>query len=454
MMRSRSLCTWANWKWLLVGLVLAGCDSNSSKSSGPGRDADVEPGVDAAVLDGGAADDNSHDQAVTRRDASASNVTPTTRDAASAGHSEGDGAPTEPGQTTEVDASTADPDVGGTAGSDGGSSQGNTGPDNAKAVPEGTLLYVYRQTPDNDLLVALDLETGDEVVITDLKGDGSSGWQIEGFALSPDRRRITLASLYAPTQDDVETGLATRAIWTLAADGSDFQRLTPTFPNDSQGREGFQYSVDYPEWTADGSQVVYNFGTYWWEGTDLEGGTFPWIVDANGASLPTNFTTSAPCTVIHPARNPVSGDFLFIHSVCVPGQGEGDGLYLYPADGSSSPQKLVASTHAEGGVDVMLRKAAWFPDASGFLFMGGTAETDWRASLLIYDVQDGAIYSLVSPPANASVYGATMNADASQVVYCVRDDDGNEDLRLIDLSAASPTDIAITTDGKSCDPSF
>lgn len=454
MMRSRLLLARADWKWLLVGFGLAGCSPKSSASSDGPRDAHEAGAANDA---GGASNDNSRDETATKRDASAATTTSTPGDAANGLHSDGDAgveATTDPEQSSEADASAPNSDVGPADRDAGALSPGNTDPDDSKVIPEGVLLYVYHQTPDNDLLVAHELETGDEVVITDLKGDGSSGWPIEGFALSPDRRRIALASLYDPTAEDVATGLATRAIWTLALEGSDFQRLTPTFPNDSQGRQGFQYSVDYPAWTADGSQVVYNFGTYWWEGTNLEGGTFPWIVDADGGSLPTTFTTSAPCTVIHPARNPVTGDFLFIHSVCVPGQGSGDGLYLYPATGSSSPQQLVASTHVEGGVDVFLRTAAWLPDGSAFLFMGGTAETNWRAGLLLYDLQDGAVYSLAAPPENASVYGATVNADATKIVYCVRDDDGKEDLRVIDLSAASPTDTALTTDGKSCDPSF
>jgi hypothetical protein len=418
-------------KWLLTALVLAGCASESPDASGSSADAGGESpneASDASVP--GHSEPNDEEEA--RRDAGAGPSDDGAADAGTVGHSSEDAG---------AAASSEPPD-------------GNTGTDSSPAIPEGVLLYVYHQTADNDLLLARDLESGDEVLITDLTGDGSSGWNIEGFSVSPDRRRIALASLYGPTDEDVATGLATRAIWTLAANGTDFERLTPTFPNDSQGRTGFQYSVDYPEWTADGSQVLYNFGTYWWEGTTLEGGTFPWMVAADGSSLPTTFTLSAPCTVIHPSRNPITGDFLFIHSVCVPGQGDGDGIYLYPAAGSDSPQQLVASTRVEGGVDVYLGKPAWLPDGSGFLFMGGTADTDWEVGLLIYDVQEGTIAPLVPAPANATISSVAMSPDASKIVYCVRDDEGNEDLHLIDLGLESPTDVAITTDGKSCDPAF
>lgn len=48
-----------------------------------------------------------------------------------------------------------------------------------------------------------------------------------------------------------------------------------------------------------------------------------------------------------------------------------------------------------------------------------------------------------------------ISPDGSKIVYCLRDSATNkEDLHLIDVSAAKATDVAITNDGKSCDPSF
>lgn len=326
------------------------------------------------------------------------------------------------------------------------------------ALPKGTLLYVRTKKSGNsrvDALIARDLSKNTERVVTDLTGDGSSGWAIGGYSLSPDRRRIAIASLYGPTSADTATGLATRAIWTLAVDGSDFRRLTPTFPKDSQGRSNFQYEVGNPEWSADGARVLYDFGEYWWEGTTLKGGSFPWIVSAAGGKAPAPFPTSSDCSVIYPSRNPVTGEFVFIHSVCVPGQGEGDGLYLYPAAGSARPQKLIASAHVDGNVSVFLREVSWFADGSGFLFIGGVTETDWRPSLLLFEKATNKIAMLAAAPAGSVVYGAALAPDASKVVYCLRRDDTSAtDLHLIDLTASSLTDVAITTDGRSCDPSF
>jgi Tol biopolymer transport system component len=342
---------------------------------------------------------------------------------------------------------------GGTAGNEGGAGARPIGGD-ASPLPTGTLLYIRHETKDQDLLVALDLNSGDEQVVTDLTGDGSTGWDIDSFSLSPDRRRVALSSLYGPTKADTATGLATRAIWTLGVDGTAFRRLTPTFPKDAQGRQGFQYDVGDPEWTADGERVVYDFGEYWWEGTNLRGGSFPWIVAASGKQLPTTFTTEANCSVLYPSRNPVTGDFLFIHSVCVPGQGEGDGLYLYPAAGGTSPQKLVDSGRAEGAIDVFLAKVSWLADGSGFLFIGGTSQTDWSPSLLAYDATSGDVSLIVPAPAGAGIWDVAISPDSTKIAYCVHEDEGLENLHLIDLSDATPTDTPLTTDGKSCTPVF
>lgn len=349
---------------------------------------------------------------------------------------------------------------GGTSGTPGGTSgtPGGTAGD-GPVLPEGTLLYQRFRRADNrhdDSLIARDLATGDERVVTDLTGDGSDGWDIWGYSLSPDRRRIALASLYGPTAEDNETGLATRRIWTLAVDGTDFRRLTPTFPNDSEGRSSYAHEIGSPEWSSDGSFVVFNWGTYWYEGTTLKGGSFPWTVSAAGDAPPSSFPTPTDCgQVIYPSRNPVTGDFLFVRQICIPGQGEGAGVYLYPATGSTTPTKIVGSAHVDGSIDVFSAKPAWFPDGSGFAFVGGLAETEWRPSLLAYDAQTGNVSLVVAAPEGYSVDSVTIAPDFSKAVYCLRHGaDNTSNLHLLDLTATPPTDTAITTDGASYAPSF
>lgn len=345
----------------------------------------------------------------------------------------------------------------GTGAADGGHSASDDGgsTSHGPALSAGTLLYIRARSSDSDVLVARTLATGEEHAITDLTGDGSSGWNISGYSLSPDRRRIALTSLYAPTSEDTATGLATRAVWTLDTDGTDFLRLTPTFPNDSGGRSNYSISVDGPVWTSDGAFVLYTVGTYWWEGTTLEGGATPWIVAASGSSYPTTWPTSFGCTVIHASRNPATGDMLLIHSVCVPSVGSGDGLYLYPADGGTSPTQLLAASRAADGIDVSLETPSWLADGSGFVFIGESSATDWRPAIFAYDMGSRAASLVFAPPADSVMGNAAIAPDASSIVYCLQNTTaGSRDLHLIDLSTSPPTDTALTHDGMSCSPSF
>ncbi|HYQ45110.1 MAG TPA: hypothetical protein VER11_24155 [Polyangiaceae bacterium] len=146
-----------------------------------------------------------------------------------------------------------------------------------------------------------------------------------------------------------------------------------------------------------------------------------------------------------------SGEFLFIRSVCVPGQGEGAGLYLYPVNGGKNPQKLVDSTRVDDGVDVFLAKPSWFSDGSGFLFLGGTADTDWRPSLLACDLKLATLSMLVPAAPGTGIQRFAVSPEDSKIVYCLHNDDGRD---LIDLSLDLPTDVELTTGSKSCFPSF
>ena len=344
---------------------------------------------------------------------------------------------------------------GGHDGSGPSSDAGAPGAPSGTALPTNALLYVYSDTVDSDWLVARDLRTGKERLVTDLRSDGSDGWEIWGHSLSPDRRRIAIASLFDPTQEDVDTGLATRRIWTFGVDGSDFERLTPVFENTGQGRKDFDISVQDPVFSADGQDVIYDFGNWWYEGTTLEGGSLPWTVPVRGG-VPSLFETMTGCTVIDPSVNPATGDVLFVHSVCV--RSEDEGLFLYPAGGGTEPLKLVDRGFGPGSVDPALEKASWLADGSGFAFVGDievTREqsTETASSLLAFDMTTQEIRVIVVPEPDASVRNAAVAPDGSVIVYCLAHD-GGYDLHAIDLTADALEDVPITNDGKSCSPGF
>src|SRR4051812_10129659 len=63
----------------------------------------------------------------------------------------------------------------------------------AGALPATTFLFVRKVADSVDNLIAVDTVTEEVRVVTDLRGDGSEGWGIDGFAISSDRKRIALS---------------------------------------------------------------------------------------------------------------------------------------------------------------------------------------------------------------------------------------------------------------------
>lgn len=337
-------------------------------------------------------------------------------------------------------------------GSSGSSGSSGAGGGVAGALPVTTFLYVSKAASDRDVLMAYDVASGEVRTITDLRGDGSEGWSIDGYSLSPDRTRIAISSNYGPTKADNDTQLATQRIWTFAADGSDFRRLTPVFPNTGAGRKQFVIEIRNPTFSQSGADVLYNYGEYWYEGTTLTGGSGIWSVGAAGGGLPDLFVAPNPCSVVDPSVDPSTGKVAVIHSVCTGAQ---DGIYLYAADGSGAPEKLVGSDYAT--VDVALEPPRWAADGSGFTFIGTTPVTIngssvQARSLFVFDMQARKAIPVVVPQvADVWVVDATAAPDASAIVYCLAEGEARN-LHVIDLTKDPATDAAITTDGKSCHP--
>jgi hypothetical protein len=341
---------------------------------------------------------------------------------------------------------------GGGGGSSGSADGG--GPGAAGALPATTFLYLSAVASDRDVVIAYDRASGEARTITDLRGDGSQGWGIRGYSLSPDRTRIAIASLYGPTKEDVDTKLAANRIWTFAVDGSDFRRLTPVWKNTGAGRTNFAIEVTDPVFSKDGETVFFEYGEYWYEGTNLQGAAGIWRAGAAGGALPELFQAPSPCSLVSPSVDPSTGKVAIIHSVCVPGQGQQDGIYLYDENGGGTPEVLLGRSNQ---VDVMLEQPRWAADGSGFVFIAQTPIQDGSStrqvrSLFVFDMKTREATPVVVPEKpDTYVLDATVAPDVSAIVYCLQEGDARN-LHLIDLSGDQATDTAITNDGKSCHP--
>ncbi|HEY5956880.1 MAG TPA: hypothetical protein VIV60_10020 [Polyangiaceae bacterium] len=314
----------------------------------------------------------------------------------------------------------------------------------AKALPNTTFVFERRVGNGNDHLVAMDFVSLEQRVITTLAEPGSSveGYKLDGVTVSPDRTRIVIASLYGPTAADVATGLATNRLWSLDTSGSDFHRLTPVFPNTHAGQTGWRIDVRDPAYSADGSLIVFDYG----EG-DFNGGyVAPWVTAADGSTLPSLIDTNLDCSVNgNAAFNPVTGDLLLAHVVCI-GATPG-GYYLYPR-GGGAPDYLVN----EKGVSMSSEPPAFSADGSIFVYSARTY-SDNIQSLYAYIMSERRVVPLVLGAVDRDIVNATFAPDNIHMVYCVKEGDAY-DLHLVDFGVDPPTDTALTNDGVSCDAVF
>lgn len=335
---------------------------------------------------------------------------------------------------------------GGSSGTSGGGASGASGGGTAAALPATTFLFVKHVGDNRDHLMAYDTLTKQASLVSDLRGDGSEGWQIDGFAISHDRTKIAISSNYGPTSADNLTGLPTQRIWTLDTSGQSFVRLTPVFEKKNGSIR--QIDVRNPMFTRDDAQVLYDYGT----ATSGGGYVAPWIVGVEGGKVPTLFPTSEPAcsNVVMPATNPKTGEVLIEHSVCV--NDDEEGYWLYPAGGSTTPKQLLRSA----GMSLTGDTPRWAADGTAFLFTGTENQTGFRSLFIWGDANGGTFGKVLQGSETARIWNGTIAPDNGSIVTCVHEGpDGTlENLHVLDLTVDPPVDTALTTDGVSCDPRF
>jgi Tol biopolymer transport system component len=290
---------------------------------------------------------------------------------------------------------------------------------------------------DQDHIVAMDYATRQERVIATLAQPNAAGWNVDGMAVSPDRTHVVFASLYGPTQQDSMTGMATNRIWRMNTDGSDMLRLTPVFAG---GEATTQIDVRNPSFSPDGQSVYYEYGEYtgsWY--------VAPWWVAADGSAVPSLVQSEPDCTInSNPTFNPVTGDLLLKHTVCL--GGTHGGYFLYPK-GGGGPVHLVD----DQGIDLSPTPPVFSADGGGFLFVARTSDQIQSLYLYVFDTQQ--IVTVVAGAAGVDVVDGALSSDVQHVVYCVKQG-GTTDLWMLDVTVDPPSNVPLTSDGASCDPVF
>lgn len=362
---------------------------------------------------------------------------------------------------------------------DGDSSDGGMGVDDGDgadvtALPTTAFVFVRTVREDVDHIVAFDTATGEETLITELDDDGNSGTDVDGLAVSPDRKWIAFTAIFRPTQEDADTNLPAQILWVVSVDGQIFRRLSATIQNphtqtcstdfDCQTTTGhcnsfrnrceprnFSMDVRDPAWSADGQNVLVNLGMVWFD-DQLAGGVTIARVSIEGSHfLP--LASDALCQVVSDAVvRPETGDILEQHSVCL--GGANDGLFLRDIQ-TDTVDELIAAGGTIGDIDVL--RPAWI-DRDNLIFASyrnwdvdgnGTIDSS-GVGLLHVNVATQQIVRQVPPLAGIRFSGVAAAPAGNALAMCLTRDQGGSDIFVLTDDEARP----VTSDGKSCELSW
>jgi Tol biopolymer transport system component len=287
----------------------------------------------------------------------------------------------------------------------------------------------------------MDYATRQERIVSTLSAETVDGFNIDGMAVSPDRTRIVVASLFGATQADVATGVGGNRLWSMDIYGGDMLRLTPVFTG---GPDTTRVDVRNPTFSQDGQRVYYDYGEY-------SGGSWyvaPWWVPPDGSAKPQLFEIAVERCSINfvAAANPATGDLLVKHTVCIPGTH--GGYFLYPRAGGA-PVQLVD----DALINLSTERPTFSPDGAGFLFTARDANGIQSLYAYLFDTQQ--ISLVIEGTPDMDVVTGVFSPDFSHIVYCVKEKGGGStDLWALDVSVNPPSNQRLTQDGQSCHPVF
>jgi hypothetical protein len=335
-------------------------------------------------------------------------------------------------------------------------------------------------------IYALDVTTRAERLLTNLDDDDTKTGIVYGLSVSPDRRKIAFGSkTFRTTPDDNKFGFSSGILWTVSANGREFQRITPSY--DSQIRDAgsctrdadcaelyscqmsrcvrasFSMSFGSPVFAADGSRIFFREA---WSWIDERGGTInavlaqSWLRIADGARPVDSGLPS--CKAQQPlARHPVSGSLLVFRATCAGPTTDPSWFTEWTEGGTHRP------LHRDdtGRIPITPESqpfAAWLPDGSGFYYISlgeRNATGNPRSSkqgLSLWTSGASTANSIYPPGTNGGdVDGVTVLGTGAVVVELARLEGGSDrhDLYLVD-PATGQAAMKLTDSGNNHDPAW
>ncbi|HEY8076272.1 MAG TPA: hypothetical protein VIF62_19235 [Labilithrix sp.] len=298
----------------------------------------------------------------------------------------------------------------------------------SSALPATSVVFVRALDATRSHVVAFDTATQQETTIATLDDAGDA----TDVAIAPDRTKIAFLGTFRASGETVKGD--TKALWVVGLDGSSYVRLTPPVAADASLKNEMVDRAS-PEWTRDGSSVLFVFRT---TATGLDKSTLA-SAPAGGGAPNQDLGANADCGAIASPRFASDGSGMTaILSACAKTK---NGIALYDPQPAAPTKRIDATDGAEGPAIVAADGATiYYREQLGA-----------HAAIVARAITGGKTRTIYASP-DANVQGFDLSPDGTQIVAGIG---GCTIVLVTDLDAATPTSTTIATGaGGSCVPAW
>jgi hypothetical protein len=343
------------------------------------------------------------------------------------------------------------PNPGADAGPGGGGSV-DAGVPALEPLSPTTIVYLRHLSTGYDQIMAYDLATNAQTVLSDLDGVTN----VHALELAPDRLHVAFAGVFRPDASELTAGAPfSDGLWLMTVDGASFTRLTPPDLGTHPGPD-FSTEIHGIAWTADSGWLYYDMTATWMNGGTLEGGSQILMVPATGG-VSSVVILDPSCTLFgSPSLSPDGTQLAFDRQLCETTSDEGPWVNVITGSPFATHLWTLWAAGEGGGVWLPDGRFATIIDGYWDVNGDGVVDTGLLGGVVIFDVASGAM--TVPIPVHTSdlewrFEGIALLADGNTLVTCEHPDAAHPGADLFAYDLTAHTVRQLTHDGASCSPS-